>query len=46
MCEASEALFAMKIVSPAEKIESSTVTVDADATFMMTRLPTSPTTSV
>jgi hypothetical protein len=39
-------LFAMKMVSPAAKIESSTVTVFAVALFMMTRLPTSPTTSV
>jgi hypothetical protein len=39
-------LFAMKMVSDSAKIESSTVTVFAVALFMMTRLPTSPTTSV
>jgi hypothetical protein len=36
----------MKMVSPTPKMESSTVTVFADATFMTTRLPTSPPTSV
>ncbi|NBX13200.1 MAG: hypothetical protein EBR06_05190 [Acidimicrobiia bacterium] len=39
-------LLAMKIVSPAAKMELLTVTVLADALFMMTRFPTSPTTSV
>jgi hypothetical protein len=39
-------MFAMKIVSPAEKMSSSTVTVFAEPTFMMTRLPASEARSV
>ncbi len=38
-------LLAMKMVSPAANTLLFTVTVLADATFMMTRLPTSPTRS-
>jgi hypothetical protein len=46
MVEVPAPLFAMKIVSPAEKMELLTVTVLADATFITTRLLRSPATSV
>jgi hypothetical protein len=46
MVDTPAPLFAMKTVSPVVNTELFTVTVFADATFMITRLPASPTTSV